>query len=197
MNSISNRIEIQRSERDLTMCWWMFAVRGGLSIVFAVVLFLTSSFLGIFFFDPVALTYLSLLLGSYVLGNGLLLAVAAFFAFEHHLHVWWLVLGESCFALLLGVYIGISLVLTPQSLAFLAGLNAAGTGCFQLALGIKVREDRPKLVLLGTAGIVSLCAGALFLTHYNQAPRVTTQLLSGFELFGGAIWMIFAFRLHR
>lgn len=65
--------------QDLRLCWWSFAVRGGLAVIFAVVLFLVSSFFGIFFFDPVALVYLSLLLGSFVLGNGLLLAVAAFF----------------------------------------------------------------------------------------------------------------------
>jgi len=40
--------------RPITLCWWIFAVRGGLAIVFAVVLFLTSIFLGIFFFDPVS-----------------------------------------------------------------------------------------------------------------------------------------------
>ncbi len=44
-------------ERPITLCWWIFAVRGGLAIVFAVVLFLTSIFLGIFFFDPVTLVY--------------------------------------------------------------------------------------------------------------------------------------------
>src|ERR1700733_16212551 len=106
---------------QLALCWWIFAVRGGLAVVFAVVLFLTSIFLGIFFFDPVSLVYLSLLLGSFVLSNGLLLGVAAGFAYEHRLHLWWLALGEGCFALFLGVYIGISLMLTSQSLALLAG----------------------------------------------------------------------------
>ena len=58
MNSraVSNLEMVQ----PLTLCWWIFAVRGGLAVVFAVVLFLTSSFLGIFFFDPVTLVYLSL-----------------------------------------------------------------------------------------------------------------------------------------
>ena len=111
--------------------WWVFAVRGGLAVVFAVVLFLASIFLGIFFFDPVTLVYLSLLLGSFVLGNGLLLGVAAGFAYRASFAFWWLMLCESCFALLLGIYIGISLLLTPQSLAFLAGIHACGLGCFQ------------------------------------------------------------------
>jgi uncharacterized membrane protein HdeD (DUF308 family) len=72
-----------------------------------------------------------------------------------------------------------------------------GTGCFQTALAIKLRADRPNLFLLASAGFISLCVGLFFLTHYNQAPRITTQALSGFELFCGIIWMVFAYRLHR
>jgi uncharacterized membrane protein HdeD (DUF308 family) len=183
--------------RPLTLCWWIFAVRGGLAIVFAVVLFLTSSFLGIFFFDPVTLVYLSLLLGSFVLSNGLLLAVAAGFAYEHRLHLWWLALGEGCFALLLGVYIGISLMLTSQSLALLAGIHALGTGCFQTALAIKLREDRLNLFLLIVGGVLSLCVGVVFLEHFHQAARPTTQALAGYELLNGIVWSVLAFRLRR
>jgi uncharacterized membrane protein HdeD (DUF308 family) len=192
MNSIAN----QEFVPDTGLCWWSFAVRGGLAWLFAVVLFLTSSFLGIFFFDRVTLVYLSLLLGSFILGNGLLLLVSAFFAFEHHLHFWWLVLAEGCFALLLGAYIGVSLWLTPQSLAFLAGIHGVGNGSFQCAMGMKMRDDRGSLLLLGVAGLVSLAVGIGFLTHYNLAPRVTTQALSGYELLEGTVWMLFAFRLR-
>jgi uncharacterized membrane protein HdeD (DUF308 family) len=182
---------------NLRMCWWAFAVRGGLAVVFSVVLFLTSSFLGIFFFDPVTLVYMSLLLGSFVLGNGLLLAVAGGFAFEHQLHLWWLILCESCFELLLGVYIGISLLMTPRSLAFLAGIHALVNSCFQAALAIKMRQERTNLLLLGFAAVISLAVSVLFLTHFNQAARPTTQALSGFELFSGILWIGFAFRLHK
>ena len=195
MNSRAlNNLEVVQ---PLRLCWWIFALRGGLSVVFAVVLFLTSSFLGILFFDPVTLVYLSLLLGSFVLSNGLLLGVAAGFAYEHRLHLWWLALGEGCFALLLGIYIGVSLMLTSQSLALLAGIHALGAGCFQVALAVKLREDRPNLVLLTVGGLVSLCVGMVFLEHFHQAARPTTQVLSGFELFRGIIWSVLAFRLRR
>lgn len=196
MSSTANNVERERPIQDLRMCWWSFAVRGGLALIFAVVLFLASSFLGIFFFDPVTLVYMSLLLGSFVLGNGLLLGVAAFFSFEHHLHVWWLVLCESVFALLLGVYIGVSLLLTPQTLAFLAGIHALGAGCFQFALAIKLRSEGPKLIHLAFAGMISLALGIGFLTHYNLPPRITTQVLSGYEMFAGVVWIGFAFRLR-
>jgi len=193
----ANDRAMEQPEQNLRLCWWVFAVRGSLAVVFAVVLFLASSFLGIFFFDPVTLVYLSLLLGSFVLGNGLLLGVAAGFSFEHRLHLWWLALCESCFALLLGIYIAISLMLTPQSLAFLAGLHALGNGCFQVALAIQLREDRPNLLLLTLAGVISLCVGTVFLAHFHQAARTTTQALSGFELFSGFVWCVLAFRLRR
>jgi uncharacterized membrane protein HdeD (DUF308 family) len=187
---------IEQSIPGVRVFWWVFAVRGGLAVVFAVVLFLASSFLGIFFFDPVTLVYMSLLLGSYVLGNGLLLGVAAGFGFEHHLHLWWLTLCESCFALLLGVYIGISLIMTPESLAFLAGIHALGTGCFQTALAVKMRQDRSILILHVLTGVVSVAVGVVFLQHFHQAPRVTTQVLSGYELFFGITSIVFALRLR-
>ena len=191
-----NTLATPRPVPDLGICWWSFAVRGGLAVLFAVVLFLVSFFLGIFFFDPVTLVYLSVLLAFFVLGNGLLLAVSAFFAFEHHLHFWWLVLAEACFALLFGVFIGVSLMLTPQSLAFLAGIHAVGTGCFQFALAIKLRQNRGSLKLLARSGVIALAVGIGFLTHYHLPPRITTQVLSGYELFGGIVWMVFAFRLR-
>src|SRR5271155_5055412 len=121
MNSRAlNNLEVVQ---PLRLCWWIFAVRGGLAVVFAVVLYLTSSFLGIFFFDPVTLVYLSLLLGSFVLSNGLLLGVAAGFAYEHRLHLWWLALAECCFALLLVISIGISLMLPPNPSPCLPGFT--------------------------------------------------------------------------
>ena len=194
---MANDRELEQSIQNLRMFWWAFAVEGGLAVVFALVLFLASSFLGIFFFDPVTLVYMSLLLGSYVLGNGLLLGVAAAFAFEHRLHLCWLTLFESGFALMLAGYIGFSLLMTPESLAFLAGIHALGTGCFQAALAVKMREDRLNLFLLGLAGVVSLSVGIVFLEHFHQAPRTTTQALSAYEVFCGITLIVFAFRLQR
>jgi uncharacterized membrane protein HdeD (DUF308 family) len=175
--------------QELRLCWWVFAVRGGLALIFSLVLFLASIFLGVFFFDPVAMVYISLLLGSFVLGNGLLLGVAARFAWEHRLHVWWIILGEACFALLLGIFIGISLMLTAKSLALLAGLHALGNGIFQLSMGSKLRRDGLHLLLLSFAGVLSLALGVYFLAHLHQGARITTQALSGFELFSGLLWL--------
>jgi uncharacterized membrane protein HdeD (DUF308 family) len=193
---MANDRAMEEPVRDLRLFWWMFAVRGGLAIIFAVVLFFASTFLGIFFFDPVTLVYLSLLLGSFVLGNALLLGVGTGFAFEHRLHIWRLLLCECCAAVLLGGFIGFSLTMTSRSLAFLAGLHATGNGCFQTALAVKLRAERSNMLLLSFAALVSLCIGAVFLLHFHQAARTTTQALSGFELFCGIIWIALSFKLR-
>lgn len=181
---------------ELNKFWWAFAVRGGLALIFTVVLFLASSLLGIFFFDPVTLISMSLLLGSFVLGNGLLLGVAGFFAYEHRLHLWWLMLTEGCVALLLGIYIGISLMVTAQSLALLAGLHALATGMFQAALAAKMHADKRVLFPLAVAGLLSVGTGIAFLSHIHQAARTTTQGLSAFELLCGITWIGLSLRLR-
>jgi uncharacterized membrane protein HdeD (DUF308 family) len=88
-------------------------------------------------------------------------------------------------------------MLTSQSLALLAGIHALGTGCFQVALAIKLRDDRPNLVMLIVGGVFSLCVGIVFLQHFHQAARPTTQALAGYELVNGIIWSVLAFRLRR
>jgi uncharacterized membrane protein HdeD (DUF308 family) len=183
--------------RDLRMFWWAFAVRGGLALIFAIVLFFASIFLGIFFFDPVTLVYMSLLLGSFVLGNGLLLGISTFYAYEHQLHVWRHMLWECIFAVLLGIYIGMSLILSRESLAFLAGLDAIGTGLFQGALAMKLRANAANAGLLAFACVVSLSVSFLFFTHVHQAARTTTQALSGFEVVIAIIWIALSLRLRR
>jgi hypothetical protein len=53
------------------------------------------------------------------------------------------------------------------------------------------------LFLLTLGGLVSLWVGMVFLQHFHQAARATTQMLSGFELICGIVWSVLAYRLRR
>ena len=66
-------------------------------------------------------------------------------------------------------------MLTSQSLALLAGIHALGGGCFQIALAVKLREDRPNLVLLTVGGLVSLCVGMVFSSHFPPSRPAHNQ----------------------
>ena len=180
----------------LQLFWWAFAVRGGLAIVFAGVLRLAADLLGTVFFDPIMLVSISLLLGSYVLGNGVLLGFAAIYARQHHLPVFKVVAAESLFAIVLAGFIAFSLVMTSESLAWLAGLHAFGTGCFQLGMGWRLRSHGRLAGLLGGSGLIALGAAALFLLNRQEPVRTLTVWLSAFELLFGVVLLIFARGLH-
>jgi uncharacterized membrane protein HdeD (DUF308 family) len=181
---------------DLRMFWWAFAVRGGLAIVFAGVLGLAANLLGTLFFDPIMLVSISLLLGSYVLGNGVLLGTAGIYARQHHRRVWVVMCAESAFAIVLAGFIGFSLMMTSESLAWLAGIHALGTGCFQLGMVWKLRGNHLFVRLLGGSALISFAAAAVFLLNRQEEVRTLTIWLSGFELLFGVVVLVFALALH-
>ncbi len=183
--------------QDLRMFWWVFAFRGGFALLFAALLYFACGLLGTVFFDPVMLVSLSLILGFFILANGLLLGVAAIFSREHHLRLWYLLSSESLVAIVLGAYISASLMITSHTLAYLAGLHAIARVAFQVHLAIKLREDRPYAVVLALSAIVSVAMAILFLTHRDDTVRTITAWLSAYEAFYGFVVVAFAIGLHR
>lgn len=195
--SIAQTQKFEQPMKELGMFWWAFAVRGGGAILFAGILFYSGSLFGTIFFDPIMFVALALILGFYILSNGILLGVASGYAAEHQVGIWRLLLAECIFDTALGTYVGLTLLLSPESFAWLAGLHALGTGCFLAALAWKLRANNRYSVILGVAGLVAVAAGVAFVLHREAATRSATHWLGGFELFYGVIIFIFAEGLHR
>ena len=177
--------------------WWFYALSGGFAMLFATVLLLSSALLGTLFLDPVMLVILSVLLGFYVVIRGVLLGVAAAFSAEHCLGFVGVLVPEAVFATGLGLYLAVSLFLTNQTFAILAGVHAAGVGLFQCAAAIRLREDRPSRYLLWFGSMLSLIASCIFFAHLQQQIKHTTRWLAGFEIVCGLIAIMIAARLHR
>jgi uncharacterized membrane protein HdeD (DUF308 family) len=182
--------------RQLSKFWWVFAVRGGYAILFSLALEFVGSLLGHLFFDPIMLVFLSLLLGVFVLGNGILAAIAGGFAAEQKLPIRWILFGEALFALAAGLYIGISLRVDPQTLAVFAGIVALGAGVFQTILAIRTRAFSTDVFLMRLAAMMSFTAATAFLLHRRATTQTTARWLALFELFVGIVWLLFAYSLH-
>jgi uncharacterized membrane protein HdeD (DUF308 family) len=190
-------LKFDKPMTKLGMFWWAFAARGGAAVLFSAFLFYAGGFFGTLFFDPIMLVVLAMMLGVYILGNGVLLGVASGYAAEHQVGIWRLLLAECIFATALGTYIGFSLLLSSESLAWLAGLHALGTGCFLVALAIKLRANKRYGWTLLIAGGMSIGAGLGFLLHRHAATRSATHGLGAFELFYGIVILVFARGLHQ
>ncbi len=140
---------------------------------------------------------LAIMLGFYILGNGVLLGIASGYAAEHQVGIWRLLLAEAIFAIALGTYIALSLLLSPKSLAWLAGLHASVTGCFLAALAFKLRANCFYGMVLSSAGVLAVCAGLAFLLHRDAATRSAAHWLGVFELCYGIVIAVFARALNR
>ncbi len=188
-------------ERGKTMVpldfWWAFALRGGFALVFACVLRMAASLMGTLFFDPVMLVSIALLLGSYVFGNGLLSGVAAIYARHRKLRVWAVMCAEAAFAIVLAGYIGFQLMMTSESIAWLAGLHAFGTAGFGFGMAVTLRSHRLLCGLLCASATVSSVAALVFLLNREQDVRTLTVWLSGFELLFGVLVLGLAWALHH
>ena len=189
--------KFEKPMKKLGMFWWAFAARGGGAILFSGILFYAGSLFGSIFFDPIMFVFLGIILGFYILSNGILLGVASGYAAEHQVGIWRLLLAECIFDTALGTYVGLTLLLSSESLAWLAGLHALGTGCFLAALGWKLRVSKTYAGILGVAGLVAIGAGLAFVTHRDASTRSATHWLGGFELFYGVVIFVFAEGLHR
>jgi uncharacterized membrane protein HdeD (DUF308 family) len=161
------------------------------------VLFYSGSLFGTIFFDPVMLVFLAVMLGFYILGNGILLGVAAGYAAQHQVGIWRLLLAECIFDTALGTYVAMTLLLSSESLAWLAGLHALGTGCFLAALAWKLRTNKTYGSLLGLAGLIAVAAGFGFLVNRTAVTSSTTHWLGAFEIFYGILIAGFAVALHQ
>ncbi len=189
--------KFERPMKELGLFWWAFAVRGGGAVLFSGILFYSGSLFGTIFFDPIMLVFLALILGFYILSNGILLGVASGYAAEHRVGIWRLLMAECIFNIALGAYVGLVLLLSSESLAWLAGLHALGAGCFLAALAWKLRANKTYAGILASAGLISVCCGTAFLLHRAASTRSATHWLGVFELFYGAIVFMFAEGLHR
>jgi hypothetical protein len=189
--------KFEKPMKELGMFWWAFAARGAGAVLFSLILFYAGNLFGTIFFDPIMFVFLALILGFYILSNGILLGVASGYAAEHGVGIWRLLLVECIFDTALGIYVGLTLLLSSESLAWLAGLHALGTGCFLAVLTWKLQANKTYAGILGSAGLISFCGGLAFLLHRKASTPSATHWLGGFELFYGVIIVVFATGLRR
>jgi uncharacterized membrane protein HdeD (DUF308 family) len=135
--------------RDLHRYWWLFLLRGLFAIAlgaFAVV------------FPSATLAVLVLLIGAYLLVDGVVAIVKAFRVIRSDPH-WWALLLEGVLGVLVAFVIfawpGLSLI----SLAYLVGYWAIFTGASALFTAIRLRTHVPNEWLYMVFAVVSIVFG--------------------------------------
>ena len=183
---------------DLCELWWMFTIKGLISLAFAATCYFFSSFVAVHFLKPVGFLYLLVVFTFYICLIGIILLVGAIYAFDEKLKHRWLLLGDAILNLALGpsflLTFGFGLRFSMVVALFAVHAMIVGIGYCAMAL-VRDRTGR-KYLLLGLAGAWSLLCG-VFLLLYRQAheERLTVDAALYTAVLGSLlIWM--SVRLH-
>ena len=166
--------------------WWLFAFRGVLGLA-----------LGIFalLYPGATLGAIVILLGAYLIIDGIIAVVKAFQVFRTDSQ-WWLLLLEG----VLGIAVGLAIFLFPGitvlTLAYLVGYWAIISGILAIATAIRLRAHVGGDLLYILFGIVSLVFGCfvLFAPRAGLVYIVLMTSIYGFVM--GISMLALAFKLR-
>jgi uncharacterized membrane protein HdeD (DUF308 family) len=171
---------------ELAGSWWSLVLRGVIAILFA---------LAIFFFPTLALDVLLLVLGVYLVLDGILALIAGLTREEHESRRRWLTILEGLMGLIIG-----GLILVFPSLALIAFVYffaawAILTGVLEIATAIQLRKELKNELLLIISGILSVIFGILAMFYPSTGAIVILYIIAIYEFIFGLDYFILGFRM--
>jgi uncharacterized membrane protein HdeD (DUF308 family) len=171
----------------LMRSWWMFAVRGGLAVLFGVLALL---------WPGMTLIVLVALFAAYALLGGGAMVIGAI---RHRKSddKWWIPLLLGIVSLAAGVWAVMLPEITMLVLVLVMGVNALITGVLEIALAIRLRKTIEREWMLVLAGAVSIAFGVLVLLFPAAGAFAMVWMVSFYAMLTGILLLTLAFRLRR
>jgi len=166
--------------------WRWVALRGGLAILFAVLVLLQPG---------IALFSLILLFAAYAIADGVVAIVAAVRAARRHERWGWFVLEG-----VIGIGAGVLAFLLPGiamfSFVLLAAIWALASGVAMIVAAVRVRRDHGR-IWLGLAGLLSVLLGVLLFLQPLAGAIVLTLWIGAYAFAFGVLLIVAALGLRR
>lgn len=173
------------SVHGLARSWWLMVVRGLVSVLLGLVAI---------FWPGLALTALVILLGSYLLVDGLL-AISAGLSRHNGFRVWWLLLVEGGLSVIAGTWALLSPALTTLALLYLLAAWAIVTGLVTIVSAIRIRAEINNEGLLALSGVMSVALGVMLAVWPGASALVIVWLTGVYALAVGLLLIGLGFRL--
>ncbi len=142
----------------LTRNWWVLALRGVLAILLGILCFA---------WPGVALVALVIVIGVYILADGILAVITGL---SERVKGWGLLLLEGILLIILGFAVFRWPGITAVALLVLFALRAIIVGVLEIAEAIRLRKQVEGEWLLGLAGVLSVIFGVLLLVMPRVGP---------------------------
>jgi uncharacterized membrane protein HdeD (DUF308 family) len=166
--------------------WWLFLLRGLISILFGVLAFV---------WPGITLASLVLVFGAFAFADGVFALVGALRGGgrEH----WWLLILEGLVGIGIGIITVVSPGITALALLFYIAIWAIATGVLEIGSAIALRKEIEHEWLLGLSGLASVVFGVLLIARPGAGALTVLWLIGGYAIVFGVLLVMLSFRARR
>ena len=167
--------------------WWLLLLRGLVAIVFALLTWAQPG---------VSLAALVLVLGIYVLADGLLGVWSAIAKRRDNRH-WWLLLLWGLVGIVVGVMTFIMPGITGLVLLMYIAAWAVITGVLQIVAAIRLRKEIKGEWLMILSGLVSVAFGVLLFLQPGAGALAVAWIIAAYAFIFGVLMVLLAFKVRK
>lgn len=175
------------TEKALAKHWWAILLRGIVAVIFAMLAF---------FWPGLTVGILVIVLGLYLVIDGIFAMTWAIKAIAEH-KKWWLFLLEGIVGLLVGLMILFWPGITALVMLYFVAAWAIVSGLFELWAGFSVNWDAAIKSTMVVIGIISVLLGVLLFVYPFGGILAAVWLLGFYALIAGIALIIFSFQVKK
>lgn len=181
---------------ELPRLWWMFSIRGLLTLTFSGICFFLSSSMTTLLLRPAGFILLQVLFSFYVIATGFIQLTGALYGFDAKLRHRKVLLIDAIVNLAIGVVFFITLTLSMQWILMLFALHSMAVGVFYCVISLRMKHQLVSRLLLVAAGLVSVGAGWRFLVRRLIEMHIMTTEIAVYTALLGALLILFSISLR-
>lgn len=181
---------------ELPRLWWMYSIRGLLTITFSAICFFLSSSMTTLLLRPAGFILLQVLFSFYVIATGFILLTGALYGFDAKLRHRRVLLTDAFINLGIGIVFFITLTLSMQWILVLFALHSMAVGVFYFVIALRMKQQFLSRGLLGLSAIVSVAFGVRFMARRLVEMHTMTTEIALYTAALGALLLLFSFALR-
>jgi uncharacterized membrane protein HdeD (DUF308 family) len=188
--------EVDDLINELPRLWWMFCIRGMLTVTFSAICFFLSSSMSTLLLRPAGFILLQVLFSFYVIATGFILLTGALYAFDAGLRHRRILLADAIVNLAIGLVFFITMRLSMQWILVLFAAHSMAVGLFYLVISLRMRRQALSRILLMASGTVSIVGGIRFILRRMVEMHIMTTEIALYTAALGILLLLFSLALY-
>jgi uncharacterized membrane protein HdeD (DUF308 family) len=181
---------------ELPRLWWMFSIRGLLTITFAGICLFLSSSMTTLLLRPAGFVLLQVLFSFYIIATGFILLTGALYGFDAKLRHRKLLLTDALVNLAIGIVFFIMLNVSMQGILVLFALHSIAVGVFYCLIAMRMTRQILSRSLLGLCGLTSVGFGVRFVVRRLVEMHTMTTEIALYTAALGSLLVLFSIALR-